>query len=570
MVLIATSYLTQGSKEEPYFFISYLILTLLFFVIVFRPLSFNLPTYPLLPFFLFFIWVGISLFSFGPLQLFLSKILRLFSFVLFGLCISFYAKEKICRIFPITLIVLALIESTIVLYHTFHNEHRLGLLTPNQIYPGILIGTAFIALIFLFNNHKSTLIKLGVVTASTILFVSIYFLSSRTVMLGLAFTICCSIFIKKHRTIPLLFLPLILFFLISNPEAVMKFFRIDYSNLSELTGRFVIWKTALLAIFNRPFLGFGLGNFESAYFLFQQPENELLRYAKHTSFAHNEFLQYAVEAGLPALIFIVWGIYRLFKSLDFKKLNWMQWWATMGLVFFIACSFFNFTTYLPLHGFILSGCIGILIGTTDQTKTININLYKSSFSAFILFFLLMSLGLSISEVALAKERAKLSIAAFPLNAKAWEKLAWEKSVEMKSIRYINQSLLYNSSDSFTWISKAKLLMKLQPQFPNFIEEALNQATLHAPKHAPHWIQRGDFYLRNKKIIEAEACFKTAIELEPRAPRAYNSLANLYLIAQRTEDASPYKKIAQDLYNEYGFLSKKSNYARYLFEFENEL
>lgn len=79
--------------------------------------------------------------------------------------------------------------------------------------------------------------------------------------------------------------------------------------------RLAMWKTALKAIADYPLTGYGLGNFELAYQRHAFPVIEdWVQFSRTTAFAHNEYLQMAVELGIPALAFLLLCSYRVLKA----------------------------------------------------------------------------------------------------------------------------------------------------------------------------------------------------------------------------------------------------------------
>jgi O-antigen ligase len=71
-----------------------------------------------------------------------------------------------------------------------------------------------------------------------------------------------------------------------------------------------LWMSALYVIQAHPILGVGFGDFYYASKRFSPPvEGAVARYLKRPAIAHNEFLQYAAECGIPAaiLLFVIAG-----------------------------------------------------------------------------------------------------------------------------------------------------------------------------------------------------------------------------------------------------------------------
>ncbi len=94
------------------------------------------------------------------------------------------------------------------------------------------------------------------------------------------------------------------------PQLLFRRLRLDEGNY-----RLKIWGVACQAVTDRPFTGYGLGNFEMAYQRHAFPvETSAVRFARTTEFAHNEFLQVASDLGFPAFLLFVTGILELLFS----------------------------------------------------------------------------------------------------------------------------------------------------------------------------------------------------------------------------------------------------------------
>ena len=72
--------------------------------------------------------------------------------------------------------------------------------------------------------------------------------------------------------------------------------------------RLIVWKNCLEMLKEKPLQGFGAGNFKIFYPAFSHAaEIDLVAQdtKKHLGRAHNDYLQVAVELGLPGLFFFV-------------------------------------------------------------------------------------------------------------------------------------------------------------------------------------------------------------------------------------------------------------------------
>jgi O-antigen ligase len=133
---------------------------------------------------------------------------------------------------------------------------------------------------------------------------------------------------------------------------IQRFLQIE----SGRQGRLDIWQDAWRILKDHP-LGIGLGNFSQVYPLYQIQVTEAVRY----SHAHNDFLQVAIEAGLPACFFLVGG-FLCFLVLSIKRLRYLNP-DQDELAYFIAAgslaglaaatvhSIFDFSLQIPSNAF---------------------------------------------------------------------------------------------------------------------------------------------------------------------------------------------------------------------------
>jgi O-antigen ligase len=77
----------------------------------------------------------------------------------------------------------------------------------------------------------------------------------------------------------------------------------------------MVWGGAVRMIENHPVLGTGPGTFAFAYTKFQPPG-----LSKHYTMAHNDYLHFVSEVGLPLIAIIIWMILSLYRK-GFRKLK---------------------------------------------------------------------------------------------------------------------------------------------------------------------------------------------------------------------------------------------------------
>jgi hypothetical protein len=118
-----------------------------------------------------------------------------------------------------------------------------------------------------------------------------------------------------------------------------------------------IWLAALEGIAEKPLGGWGPGGFEALYLRHRRPqEDRPARFEFTTAWAHNDYLQAAAEWGVPAAVFLVWGIGYLFYRHRPREPE-----AAAAQAAFAAAavfSAFNFPMAVPANGLLAAGLAG--------------------------------------------------------------------------------------------------------------------------------------------------------------------------------------------------------------------
>lgn len=105
------------------------------------------------------------------------------------------------------------------------------------------------------------------------------------------------------------------------------------------SGRWILWKKTLILISKKPVFGYGIENLHPHFVLLKQPQSR----------PANEYLQYAAEMGIPALLFYLGGlislaIHHLRKLRELSPLSLV---AAMALISYAVSAFFgNSTLYV--------------------------------------------------------------------------------------------------------------------------------------------------------------------------------------------------------------------------------
>lgn len=389
----------------------------------------------------------------------------------------------------------------------------------------------------------------------------LYLCNSRSVTVGLVFSLLFLYRCNLSRKIIGAIVGMVLFWVLLWPENVAQFFEI-LKNPDEIKGRIVIWETALMAIKSNPLFGFGLGNFETAYLQFQQPSHDILRFSRTTSFAHNDFLQLASTAGLPALIFLMIFFGKVLVSTPLRKNPE----PLSVLIIFFSHALFNFSVYLPLHGLILSGFIGILLSGSREKKM----KIDSKFILLPLFLAPFLIFYAASEIARKRENYSLAAQLMPIRSDIWYEWALQDQNPKDTLLKLEHALKWNASDAFAWSRLARHLRAHEPKNRHRIESSFEKSIQLAPYHAPFQIDAGFHYLSINDNQKAKDNFTRAAHLEPNAALPRLALSLVYLKENKRSQAKKMLLMALNLEKKYAALSSSSPYARYLMLLDQEL
>jgi tetratricopeptide (TPR) repeat protein len=331
-----------------------------------------------------------------------------------------------------------------------------------------------------------------------------------------------------------------------------------------------------------------VGNFEYAYFQFQNPSQQILRYGKSTIFAHNGWLQTAAEAGLPALIFLFAGFVSILSDLRKSNdgLGFDRWALSVGIVFFVS-GLFNYSLFLPFNGLVFALAVGVMLGHVKR----NGETLLASKPIFISVATVLSLligGIAASNAYASSGNYAHAARLMPLNGELWYKKALQTlqdgnflspEKEPKVLADLNRAVRCEPRNAFYWSRLARVLMQSGTARPEDSLRALDNALRFAPFHAPFWIQRGYFLLSMEHPADAIPDFEKAAALEPNAPAPFfllglaklktgekNQGLEFVKRAKQLKDDEPHAKSLSGYNNE--LIS--SDYGTFLFSVDTSL
>lgn len=146
----------------------------------------------------------------------------------------------------------------------------------------------------------------------------------------------------------------------------------------QLPNRTSIWKDSLGLIRDFPVTGSGLGNFNLAYTLYKKEAAGPYVY----DHAHNDYIELAVETGIPGFALVMWGLIAFFMSMygalkDFNpKRDPLRYYLLLGslcgLTGMMAHAITEFTFQIPSNAYYFTFLLGLCTGMHDRLiKNIN-------------------------------------------------------------------------------------------------------------------------------------------------------------------------------------------------------
>jgi len=479
------------------------------------------------------------------------------SLILFGfILINFYtSSDRIKRL--ITIILISAVSMCLYsITKAFATESKittdLGSIFTYVFYnrnhfAGFLELTAPFALamfIFIRTENKTVNIAIGVL--AIFLFTSLLLTLSRGGIgsFALAFLLINIIYFKNYKTS----------FSLSSVSAVMIYMaislkplwqRLSYDRISSSTdNRWLLWKSSLLGIMDRPLLGWGAGNYSGAYLQHRDGIQGIV------SYAHNDYLQTIAEMGIPVwtvLLLVLFGIF-LGGLIEVKRrrnpfLYYVGVASAFAVLSIIFHSVVDFNLMIPSNALYFVTVFAIFIVSTFTERKGKIGFYliqyinnaaikkTATVFAFLLSlcFFVIAVSFIYKEILYRKasnlylagnwedsEAILTKIEQLPLNLPQYYSLHC-KILNKKGLLKNNPSILKTAAE------KCQKSAEIDPFDPFY---ALDSATVFEE-------------LGNKNI--AEHYYKLSSEIDPNSPYFSLSLAEFYL-------RSGEKREAENIYN----------------------
>lgn len=290
--------------------------------------------------------------------------------------------------------------------------------------------------------------------------------------------------------------------------------------------RFLVWKIALQMVRENPVFGVGPGNFEIRYPEYAAREEEALRTSKFkVRDVHNDYLETAVNTGIPGLLLFLYLLFAAGKtclaacrnSSGEKRL------LLAGAASSTAAVLINALASFPLKNpstmllfWVNISCIGAIAGRAPEVKFV--------FPQRVLriyFILFIAAGAAMSYRALAASRHTRQ-AGRSRGSEALE-LA-EKAAELNPFSFETLFRAGRAAIDAGDYRKAYIY--------------LSRSNLMHPHHDDTHNNLGMVYFRTGNYSEAEKSFLEAVKLNPVMPETYNNLGAVYITTGRYSKAIP--------------------------------
>lgn len=569
LAALALAFALRGGRESFAFAATFVALSTLPLLPRIRE-TFSERTRDALPFALLLVWCVVVLAGDPPFARHLYRFAQLAAYFVFLIAAATW-DEKEHRRFLLGIVFIAATDLFVFLLGMLRDPSATGYLIGNPTYSGLLWTSAFLAAITLGRDASQHARLTGALFGLLLVF-GLVLLRSRSSLIGLYAGLYFVLPRKRFVALTTVLALAAAGAWAIDSERVMDYLKIDAAQPHLWLGRLQIWKTALLAVADRPILGWGLGNFEAAYLQHELPVNDVLRFDRSSPFAHNDFLQLAAEAGLPALALFLWGLVRFWTRVRGRQESSLTW-ARAVVALFAVSALFNFTVLLPLCGLIAAAALGMAFSAPPREPRAGDRWAPVAATVTMGLLCVFLTANAAADHLLRTGRIDTAVRVMPLRADLWyasamaalQKPGWigNREGEKDVFRRLEKAVAANPEDGFAWNRLGVVAMSVMNP-PVNARGAFERAVALAPRHAPFWIDLGFERLGDNDLPGARAAFNEAGSLEPNAPIPKFSLA---LASARDGNAKQARTLVNEavaLQRAFGERVTASGYSDYLF------
>lgn len=309
--------------------------------------------------------------------------------------------------------------------------------------------------------------------------------------------------------------------------------------------RYLIWRAAWKLVESAPWFGHGLGNFVHLYPGVRQPDDNSAGFL-----VHNDYLQFWVETGLPAVVLlallyaaIAWRFLRA-PGASGQRLEAAGLFG--GLLLVALHSFLNFNFYLAATLLVSGLWLGRLHELTAPATSRTLVFSPARFVRLSVYRLLVVLVLAIPAAwFVALGSAYLAYQQGHAHASKGRFLAAHESFNLAERFYPEMDIIYfTHADLYRYMLMALPATKQADREALFhaAEESLARGEQLNPYRAQTYWVRGDLYAGVQDLAgpgwsnRAEIEYQKAIALNPRFFAARENYARLLIRLGRVKDA----------------------------------
>jgi len=299
----------------------------------------------------------------------------------------------------------------------------------------------------------------------------------------------------------------------------------DSQTILTLNGRTLAWKTAYHAIKDSPLKGYGLGTFAAVIPAYREPG-----FSRRFYYAHNDYLQLWLEAGIAGSLLVLIGLVIYWKKLwrylwkARERMDYLVLGSAGGIMAIVLHSFIDFNLNLHANAllfFILAALFSIknpvqgkIYGGRIPSWTVNLAVIISISSG--LWFTIPSLRADLLE----RRAQNISEESVPFEAIELYRSAHE-------LVPANATYLFSLAHAYVIAARRGEI----PYFYNRAREYFDVSLSLNPRNSEVWLAKAflEFEIENNK--EAEYFFQLAVYNDPQNPACYFYLSDYYLAVE---------------------------------------
>jgi O-antigen ligase len=426
------------------------------------------------------------------------------------------SEETARRYAWITLAVCGWITVGLTLYQRVNLTVPHGLLPINPNFNAAWMASLAVAFLakILTTRNLSVRERRSSIALVVVLSVAVLMGSSRSALLALIAGALYTVSIKSLRKTWLLGVTIgLLGVVLFSPQTLLDRFRLDLDQPIS-SYRLQIWKVALQGALDRPLTGYGWGNFEIAYQRHAFPvESDPVRFGRTTEFAHNEILQVAADAGLPAAFLVLVGLlFLLTRSTKQKSEERLP--AKAAFIALAVTALFNPVWQHPFLLFMTLFWSASLLSMPPQPAPAS--RYQRAGQALLIVCTGMLLGWMGLRAHWASDGKWEQITRWnPQDGRAWKHLAFAQSGPAHALPFLEQAVRQSPADVYLREALAAVLEQSTRPEDGIRAQKEYETALHwAPQRAINRLAIGRLFYRQGNAEAALPWFRQALTTEP--------------------------------------------------------